>query len=688
MEIRWLFLLLLGYASAGSPSMFGEITSPNYPQGYPINANEAWEIQVPEGYGIRLYFIHLDIELSENCEYDSVKVIIGGEVQQVLCGRHLPAYPGTPIEDKYYPTTHLKLVFQSDFSNQERYTGFSAYYMAVDVDECEDDTYDPCSHFCNNYIGGFFCSCPPEYDLHADQRTCGVNCSGALYTDLKGQISSPGYPAPYPENSRCEYKVLLEPGYQVILTFQAEDFDIEAAEDGSCSYDSLTIKAKGRSFGPFCGKTPPSLLQTESNEVDIFFQTDSGGDHRGWKIRYSEDAIPCPTKVVDHAVLHPRQDKYVFKDSVSVSCVKGYEVLEGQKKLPSFQARCQGDGTWTNTHLECIPVDCGSPEKIENGAATFTHSTYESEMKYRCSTEYYTLSGNDTYRCSVDGIWRNNNGESKLPDCVPVCGISSLEHQSKIFGGSAAKEGDFPWVVHIVSDTKGGGALISDRWILTAAHVVQNGVKPSIKVGSWRLGHAKELQSKRVILHSKWIVEDLDPKRKTNYDNDIALIQLSNKVELGPCLYPVCLPQKGGRNSPAVGEVGYVAGWGITEKKSEIRWLQYAAVVFRDTDECRKTVVTDQAFTTNMMCAGGSGKDSCAGDSGGPLMFKDLTNPTDINKLYISGIVSWGIECGKFGMYTKVENYLDWIKETIEKVEKEEDEMNTEPVNICPEKKA
>lgn len=55
--------------------MYGEILSPNYPQAYPNYANETWHIQVPLGYGIHLYFTHLDLEPSQDCEYDFVKVL-------------------------------------------------------------------------------------------------------------------------------------------------------------------------------------------------------------------------------------------------------------------------------------------------------------------------------------------------------------------------------------------------------------------------------------------------------------------------------------------------------------------------------------------------------------------------------------------------------------------------------------
>lgn len=49
--------------------------SPNYPQGYPNYVNKTWQIQVPLGYGIHLYFTHLDLEPSQDCEYDFVKVL-------------------------------------------------------------------------------------------------------------------------------------------------------------------------------------------------------------------------------------------------------------------------------------------------------------------------------------------------------------------------------------------------------------------------------------------------------------------------------------------------------------------------------------------------------------------------------------------------------------------------------------
>lgn len=68
-----------------------------------------------------------------------------------------------------------------------------------------------------------------------------VNCSGDVFTTLIGEIASPNYPNPYPENSRCEYQILLEVGYQVVVTVRREDFDVEPADSGGHCPDSLVV---------------------------------------------------------------------------------------------------------------------------------------------------------------------------------------------------------------------------------------------------------------------------------------------------------------------------------------------------------------------------------------------------------------------------------------------------------------
>ena len=54
--------------------MFGEIQSPNFPDSYPSDSEVTWNISVPDGFRIKLYFMHFDLESSYLCEYDYVKV--------------------------------------------------------------------------------------------------------------------------------------------------------------------------------------------------------------------------------------------------------------------------------------------------------------------------------------------------------------------------------------------------------------------------------------------------------------------------------------------------------------------------------------------------------------------------------------------------------------------------------------
>ena len=109
----------------------------------------------------------------------------------------------------------------------------------------------------------------------------------------------------------------------------------------------------------------------------------------------------------------------------------------------------------------------------------------------------------------------------------------------------------------------------------------------------------------------------------------------------------------------------YAAGWGKTESATasekklkvemNIKSLQECAPVYQ-----RGGILLKQTH----MCAGGvRGKDTCSGDSGGPLM-RQMTG-----SWYLIGVVSFGPQkCGAPGVpgvYTNVAEYVDWIKDNI-----------------------
>uniref|UniRef100_A0A8C3NRY7 Complement C1s n=1 Tax=Cyanoderma ruficeps TaxID=181631 RepID=A0A8C3NRY7_9PASS len=673
---------------ADAASMYGEILSPNYPQGYPNDVNETWQIQVPLGYGIHLYFTHLDLEPSQDCEYDFVKILSGGYVEGVLCGQKKPRAPGSRVVEEFHvPYNTLTMRFQSDFSNEERFTGFAAYYIAVDLDECMDFVDEPCSHYCNNYIGGYFCSCPPDYFLYEDNKTCGVNCSGNVFTELTGEISSPNYPNQYPENSRCDYRVSLSPGYFVVLTIHSGDFDVEpASSDGTCR-DSLTIVSGKQRFGPYCGsKFPgPAEIKTRNNTLDIIFQTDHGIQHKGWKIRYYGDPVTCPMSVISNSVLEPKKGRYILKDIVKVTCVEGYEIVRQRDSITSFLSSCQENGEWSNSHLSCVPVNCGDPPPVDNAEASYVSALreplYTAAVRYQCEAPYYTLEnkGHAIYQCSASGEWVNEEVGTKLPKCVPVCGVPSnpIQDTGRIFGGTRAEKGNFPWQVYF-DDPRASGVLISDRWVMTAAHVLEGYDKPTMYAGvinvrreslKWE---AEKLIPEASFIHPDWKEEPTETR--IDFDNDIALLKLRNPVKMGPNISPICLPGKSPEYELQEGTLGYIAGWGRRERGRLPADLWKAQIPVVNMDKCRSVKPDDSddsivyIFTDNMICAGG-GKDSCQGDSGGAYAIQDPLNAT---RYYVAGLISWGPKCGTFGLYTKVVRYLDWIRETMSQHEDEE----------------
>ncbi|KAK9520323.1 hypothetical protein VZT92_020218 [Zoarces viviparus] len=684
--------------------MFGSLKSPHFPDSYPRETVLRWNLSVPGGFQIKLSFSHFDLEPSYLCEYDYIKVEAEGEELALFCGRvqtDTEAVPAQRIITS--PRNSLSLLFSSDFSNEERYSGFVAHYSAVDVDECSERTDKVllCDHLCHNYIGGYYCSCRHGYLLHSDNRTCRVECSDGVFRERSGVLSSVDFPSPYPKSSECSYRIEVEPGFRLRLQFDPR-FDIEDHPDVSCPYDHVKITAGGSDFGPFCGGRPPGEIQTDSNVVTVFFHSDNSGENLGWRITYTSTGSKCRApETPPNALLTPVQSEYSFKDHILVTCSPGFTLLKDGENLDHYQMDCQSDGLWSSSP-HCQTVDCGSPKLVAMANLVFgskdNSTQFGSSVQYVCREDSYQLnSSNSLYICGPSGEWVNSESGTRLPSCLPACGQPSRSFPpqvKRIVGGLRSEPGLFPWQVLLsVEDLSrvpedrwfGSGALLSQSWVLTAAHVLRSQrrdtsvvpVAPEhVKVflglhdaADKRLATNRSVE--RIFLHPNF--------QPDNYNNDIALLRLEEQVGFTEFIRPVCLPPPRNQDdppSPLPNSLGVVAGWGISnlntssssdpEMTSDL--LQYVKLPVVSQDECEGSYASRSVsynITHNMFCAGflEGGRDTCLGDSGGAFVMEDGVS----RRWVVFGLVSWGgpEDCGSqrvYGVYTRVANYVEWIQ--------------------------
>ncbi|XP_069947479.1 uncharacterized protein [Cherax quadricarinatus] len=251
--------------------------------------------------------------------------------------------------------------------------------------------------------------------------------------------------------------------------------------------------------------------------------------------------------------------------------------------------------------------------------------------------------------------------ERTLPQECGVSNVTKPAWSMRIIGGRTAQPGEWPWQVVILNryhEAFCGGTLVASRWVLTAAHCVRR--KLYVRLGEHDLaireGPEIEYKVARTEIHPQY--------DSTTVDNDVALLQLPEAVASGPYIAPACLPDQGA--GLPVGDTCTIIGWG-KERNTHIFGtdvLHEAEVVPIIASDVCESVYEDYYITSNMFCAGyRKGRiDSCAGDSGGPLLCHRY------GKWYIYGITSFGEGCGKrgkFGIYARVSNYRLWVQNVI-----------------------
>ena len=139
-------------------------------------------------------------------------------------------------------------------------------------------------------------------------------------------------------------------------------------------------------------------------------------------------------------------------------------------------------------------------------------------------------------------------------------------------------------------------------------------------------------------------------------ENDIAILTVNESFKFNSFVQPACLPTSSFQYQQ--GSEVVVSGFGsndtwleFRDSKFEREWdlpdeLQALKLSLVETHRCAVPRYYESGtLPDNMVCAEyeGGGKDSCGGDSGGPLIqFVE-------NRATLIGVVSWGLEGKKSG---------------------------------------
>ncbi|BFG06532.1 serine protease grass-like [Drosophila madeirensis] len=259
------------------------------------------------------------------------------------------------------------------------------------------------------------------------------------------------------------------------------------------------------------------------------------------------------------------------------------------------------------------------------------------------------------------GVWRHRNQD----------GFEALDGSAQVQCHSSRQPGRDQFLC--------GAPLITTRFVVTAAHCVIDVLPVAARLGEHNITFEQDCRIvnsevrcqpphvdvgiEKVIRHEGY--------SKYTQNNDIALIKLSREVLFTDHIAPICLPlyaelQKSIQEMPVM----RVTGWGRQHANGNDSDVPLEAGITRlPLASC--SALQNRSIAGNQICASASLRDSCKGDSGGPLLYA-FRYKNSIQRFVQIGIVSYGPEdCGhqqlghpaadQTAVYTDLGRFIPWI---------------------------
>uniref|UniRef100_A0A4Y0BGC3 Peptidase S1 domain-containing protein n=1 Tax=Anopheles funestus TaxID=62324 RepID=A0A4Y0BGC3_ANOFN len=238
----------------------------------------------------------------------------------------------------------------------------------------------------------------------------------------------------------------------------------------------------------------------------------------------------------------------------------------------------------------------------------------------------------------------------------------------RIVNGQEATPGQFPYQIALLSNFPTGtglcgGSVLTNNYILTAAHCVISGATTLALGGTAIIGahnrNVVEPTQQRIDFTTAGIVAH-PGYTPTNIRNDVAVVRLNSPITFTDRIQPARLPGRSDTRQFG-GFTGTVSGFGRTSDASQ---ATSAVVMFTSNPvmtnaDCIASWNSVLIEPQNVCLSAEGGRSSCNGDSGGPLAVQDG------GSLQV-GIVSFGSAAGcAVGMpsvYARVSFFLDFIE--------------------------
>merc|ERR1711874_278563 len=247
-------------------------------------------------------------------------------------------------------------------------------------------------------------------------------------------------------------------------------------------------------------------------------------------------------------------------------------------------------------------------------------------------------------------------------DLQATCGIEGPPSKDRIVGGFEAQENQWPWQVALFIDNAWfcGGSIISENYVMTAAHCADGASYFDIMAGAHNVRASSEPRRVEITSYNGWTHPGWN---HNTLENDIALIELPSPMSFNEYIKPSCMPMAG--DTADVNEMVTCTGWGKPSDSAGgispvLRMVEDRPIISNSECNAIYGIVGDGVVCIDTT----GGKGTCNGDSGGPLNMKAEVTKAGQQWKQV-GIVSFGAsagcEVGYPAGFTRVEYYLEWI---------------------------